>query len=218
MAYSLQSGEIIDHLEGMKDLAEKRIRMVSKEVFKEDPIRLIRAFRMGASLGFEIDAPTVSAIKDDADLIRTTAGERIRSELFKLLQSRQSHDYLRQMDSARLLSAIFPELDQTKGCFQNKHHRYDVFEHTMRAYSRLEAMLNIPGAAPVENADLLLTSVDEDREILLKCAMLFHDIGKPGVRSQDDNGKARFFGKPCVRFFTIGRGSRTQQLNTKRIP
>ena len=73
MAYELSSGEIIDCLGGLRDLDDKKIRMVSKNVFRKDPIRLIRAYRIGACLDFEIESQTVSLIRENADLIQNSA-------------------------------------------------------------------------------------------------------------------------------------------------
>ena len=194
MAFALRTGEITDPLGGLKDLADKKIRMVSTSVFRNDPIRLIRAYRMSADLDFEIEPLTVSVIHSDADLIQNTAGERIRSELFKMLRSRKSHDYLRQMSGTRLLAALFPEIESLKGCFQNAHHRYDVFEHTLQAYDHLEAMLNGCSDVLTDITRRLTAAVDEDRAVLLKCAVLLHDIGKPAKRTVDSRGETRFFG------------------------
>ena len=197
MAYSLYSGQIIDPAGGMQDLAGKKIRLVSKGAFKNDPIRLIRAFRIGALLDFEIESRTAAAVKDDAKLIATSAGERIRAELFKLLGSSQSHAYLARMADTGLLCEIFPELGRLKGCFQNKHHFFDVYEHTMRAYSHLETMLNdyngCFGLQP-EISDQIGRSPARGKAALLKCAILLHDIGKPLVRTVDDQGNVHFYG------------------------
>ncbi len=142
MAFDLKSGKIIDCLDSKKDLADKKIRMISKNVFKKDPVRLIRAYRIGACLDFEIEPHTVSAIKNQSKLIKNSAAERVRTEFFKMLGSPKSHSFLSQMADTQLLTAIFPELDALKGCHQNRHHHFDVFEHTLRAYLHLETILN----------------------------------------------------------------------------
>ena len=147
MAYDLSSGKIIDCLGGLGDLVDKKVRMVSADVFKKDPIRLIRAYRIAACLDFQIESQTASVISACAKLIENSAGERIRSEILRLLGTSKSYPYLSQMNDAGLLSAIFPDLDPLKECRQNNHHVYDVFEHTMKAYQHLETILNDPDAA-----------------------------------------------------------------------
>ncbi|MBU0987584.1 MAG: CCA tRNA nucleotidyltransferase [Proteobacteria bacterium] len=194
MAYDLSSGKIIDVLGGLRDLDKKIIRSVSKQVFRKDPVRLIRAFRIAAGLDFEIDPGTISTITRDAALIKKTAGERIRAELFKMLSTRKSHYYLCHMADTGLLAAIFPELDPLKGCFQNRYHRYDAFEHSIRAYYHLEAMLSGRDKLTDKTLRRIITEFDPDKAMLLKCAILLHDIGKPAVKSIDNLGNVHFHG------------------------
>jgi len=194
MAYALSSGEIIDCLGGLRDLADKKIRMVSKNVFRKDPIRLIRAYRIGACLDFEIESQTVSLIRENADLIQNSAGERIRVELFKMLGTSKSYYYLSQMADAGLLMALFPDLGRLIGCLQNRHHHYDVFEHTMKAYYHLETILNDPDKLLPDTSSQIRQCIDQDRTALLKCAILLHDIGKPLVKTLNKRGESHFFG------------------------
>jgi len=194
MAYDLYSGKIIDILGGRQDLDAKKVRMVSKQVFKKDPIRLLRAFRMGASLGFDIDPRTVSAISAEADLIQESAAERIRLEIFKMFNTRKSHHYLSQMAAAGLLTAVIPELGLLKGCLQNTHHQYDVLEHSLRAYYHLEAMLNNHINITHDSVRRIIKDIDKNKATLLKYAVLLHDIGKPAAKSIDNKGNAHFYG------------------------
>ncbi|MFC1812416.1 CCA tRNA nucleotidyltransferase [Thermodesulfobacteriota bacterium] len=194
MAFDLKSGKIIDCLGGIKDLADKKIRMVSRDVFKKDPVRLIRAYRIGACLDFEIEPHTVSAIRNQSIQIQNSAPERVRAEFFKMLGSPKSHTFLSQMADTQLLTTIFPELGALKGCLQNRHHHFDVFEHTMRAYLHLETILNDVRKFLPETTGHISEWIDEDRASGLKCAMLLHDIGKPLKRTVGANGNAHFFG------------------------
>jgi poly(A) polymerase len=196
MAYDLSSGEIIDCLGGLGDLADKKIRMVSEDVFKKDPIRLIRAYRIGACLNFQIESQTASVISAYANLIENSAGERIRGEIFKLLSTSRSYLYLSQMDDAGLLTAIFPDFDGLKECRQNNHHIYDVFEHTMKAYSHLETILNDPAKILPDTSIQIRQYLDEEKTVLLKYAILLHDIGKPLTKTIDNRGKIHFYGHP----------------------
>ncbi len=184
MAYSLSSEKIIDCTGGMKDIADKKIRMVSDTAFEKDPVRLIRAYRIGASLDFEIDINTVSAIRKNAKFIKNSAGERIRSEFLKILQTSKSHHYISQMADTGLLFAIFPELGNLRGCTQNKFHQYDVLEHTMKAFKHLENIFN----------NKIIHRVDMNTASLLKFAILFHDTGKPLAKKVDGKGNVHFYG------------------------
>ena len=194
IAYDLYSVKIIDCLGGLQDLANKKIRMISKEIFKKDPVRLIRAYRIGACLNFEIEAKTATAIKSNAKLLKNTAGERIRVELFTMLGTSTSYLYLSQMATSGLLAATFPDLDRLKGCFQNHHHHFDVFEHTMRAYGHLETLLNDPGKILPDTSAKIHQYIHKNKPALIKCAILLHDIGKPLMKTLDSSGKCHFYG------------------------
>jgi len=194
MAYHVYSEEVIDCLGGLQDLADKKVRMVSRKIFIKDPVRLIRAYRIGAHLNFRIESQTASTIKADARLIHNSAGERIRVELFSLLGTSKSYDYLSQMDNSGLLTEILPDLVPLKGCLQNCHHLYDVFDHTMKAYDHLEILLNDLKKVFPDTFIQIRQYIDKNRAALIKCAILLHDIGKPLVKSTDSSGRSHFYG------------------------
>jgi tRNA nucleotidyltransferase/poly(A) polymerase len=194
MAYHVYSEEIIDCLGGLQDLADKTVRMVSRKIFINDPVRLIRAYRIAAHLNFRIESQTASTIKSDAKLIHNSAGERIRVELFSMLGTSKSYDYLSQMDSSGLLTEILPDLAPLKGCLQNRHHLYDAFEHTLKAYDHLEILLNDLKIVLPDTFAQIRQYVQKNRPALMKCAILLHDIGKPRVKSTDSNGRTHFYG------------------------
>jgi poly(A) polymerase len=194
IAYDLYSQSVIDCIGGLQDLADKKVRMISKEIFKKDPVRLIRAYRIGACLSFEIEAQTNEAIKSNTKLIKNIAGERIRTELFILLGISTSYLYLSQMATNGLLTAIFPDLDRLKGCIQNHFHHFDGFEHTMRAYGHLETILNDPGKILPDVSAKIHQYIDKNNPALIKCAILLHDIGKPLMKTMDSSGKCHFYG------------------------
>ncbi len=193
IAYSLHSKKIIDPTGGLRDLRDKRIRMVSDRAFIQDPVRLMRAYRMGASLAFEIEPATVSAIRDNAHLLQRSAGERIRVEFFKILRTQKSHHYILQMSSSGLLFSIFPELGGLKKCFQSHHHLYDAFDHTMNAFFHLEKILNDYIGFMSEIYSPINRPLESEKAVLLKCSMLLHDIGKPSMRTVDSSGTVHFY-------------------------
>jgi tRNA nucleotidyltransferase/poly(A) polymerase len=193
IGYSLTSGKLIDLLEGIKDLSLKTIRMVSTDIFQKDPVRLLRAYRIGAMYDFEIETETASAIANNAKLIKTSAGERIRAELFKILYQAKSYGYIDQMAKSGLLFEILPELTALKGCYQNEHHKHDVLDHSLAAYSQLETLLNDRNINP-EMSDFLNRDMDKERSALLKCSILLHDIGKPSSLTIGNDSKIHFFG------------------------
>ena len=144
IAVDTATGEIIDCTDGRRDLAAGIIRMVSPAVFTSDPVRLVRAYRLSAGLQFIIESTTRRAIAESAHLISRSAGERIWSELHKILSETSSLPTIEQMHADGLLPAIFPEMTPLQNCFQGDHHRWDVFTHSLQAYRHLESMLAEP--------------------------------------------------------------------------
>jgi len=194
LAWDLSSKRVIDCVDGQKDIADRKIRMISKTVFQKDPIRLIRAYRISATFDFNIEPQTNAAIKDNAELLQTSAGERIRSELFKILAESNSYYFLSQMAKTGVLQAIFPELTDLQTCFQNRYHLFDVFKHTMKAYSHLETILNDCHNFLPETNGQFEPCTDTFKGALLKCSILLHDIGKPSARTTDSKGNIHFYG------------------------
>ena len=196
MAYDLDDQQLIDDLGGQKDLANKTIRMVSNITFKQDPVRLLRAFRIAAMLQFDIEPHTRSAIEKDAALIHRAAGERVREELYKLFQSTKSHPYLCQLADTGLLFTVLPELLVLKECRQNRYHQFNAFEHTLQAYYHLEQLLGCDPGQPglTVNGASLAQHIAESRVPLLKFCILLHDIGKPAAQTTGSDGRIHFYG------------------------
>lgn len=193
MAYDLSNGKIIDPTGGLADAQQGVVRMVSKRAFEIDPVRMVRAYRMAAHLGFVIAAATAGTIKSQARKIQTSAGERVWVELLLILSRTNSYDSIKQMTQDQLLFAIIPELKQLKGCSQSPPHHLDVFEHTLLAYQSLENVLCRPAQYFSYQTEPLFIP-DIQRQALLKLALLLHDIGKPVQRTQDAEGKIHFYG------------------------
>ncbi|UCF90157.1 MAG: CCA tRNA nucleotidyltransferase [Desulfobacterales bacterium] len=194
LAHDLYSANVIDCTGGRQDLAHKIVRMISPNIFQDDPVRLLRAYRLAATLGFTVEPQTEAAIGNEAHLIRYSAGERIREELFKIFRTANSFDYIGRMASGGLLFAILPELLSLQNCRQNIHHQYDVWGHTLRAYEQLEQLLKDTGRATAGLTPGVSVHMDPRRQTLLKWALLLHDIGKPAVQTADADGGLHFYG------------------------
>jgi tRNA nucleotidyltransferase/poly(A) polymerase len=185
MAYDIKSRRLVDCTGGRADMQRKTVRMVSPSAFKKDPARLVRAYRMAAAFHFSIDPGTQDAIGRYRQLVGGVAGERVWVELVKIFDQPDSSPVIGQMAASGLLTAIFPELQAAVGCTQNRHHQYDVFDHSLRVYQHLETLLDgldtrFPRlAAAAEAADL------SNYTAMLKYAALLHDVGKPATRSID---------------------------------
>lgn len=171
MAYNDRSG-IVDVFGGMNDLENKVIRCVgdAKERFTEDALRMMRAVRFSAQLGFSIDSATESAIAELAPALANISAERVQVELVKLLLS-PNPDFIRRAYDLGITRIVLPELDIAFETPQNNpHHMYTVGEHLMHC--------------------LLNTRADK----CLRIAALLHDIGKPASKTTDEEGIDHFHG------------------------
>lgn len=172
LALSLAEGmakpKITDPFGGKKDLEKKIIRAVGnpQERFQEDALRLMRAVRFAAQLGFSIEEKTAKAVKENAGLLEFIAKERITDELGKLLMTENGHEGIKQMQELGLLKYVMPELEEGVNMEQNKHHKYTVFEHNLRA---------------------LQYAVEKKFPLELRLASLLHDVGKSRVRIWKDD-------------------------------
>jgi poly(A) polymerase len=199
--------ELIDPLNGLRDLRQRIIRAVSEESFKQDPVRLLRAIRFCATHDFHVEPKTESLIRRDSDLITTVAGERLRDELCFMLNSSKGYDSLRRLDMLGLLTHLMPELTSTRGVVQPKEHYWDVFEHSLETVACVELVLRervtdgfdrILALAPWSDnlADYFSQEISggRTRRCLLKLAALLHDIAKPATKTIEESGKMRFLG------------------------
>lgn len=162
MAYNPETG-LIDIFHGKEDLENRIIRCVGvpKERFDEDALRIMRAVRFSAQLGFEIDEATEAAMKQGAGALKAISAERIREELVKLLISAHPEKIHKAWELG-ITGAILPEYDEIVGVSQNTpNHIYDVENHTILALQQIKAL-------PI-----------------LRLTMLLHDFGKPAVKKND---------------------------------
>jgi tRNA nucleotidyltransferase/poly(A) polymerase len=170
LAVDVATGSLIDVTDGRGDLDRGTIRMVSPEAFEKDPLRLLRAFRLAAHLGFAIGPETSAAIRSKAVLIRRSAGERVRVELFKLLSAPRSHAWVCTMAKTALLAGILPELE---------HLDARALERRLGAYRNLETILADPAAYFPLSADAIGGCLSTRRRILLKIAALVLPAAAP---------------------------------------
>ncbi len=171
MAYNDRDG-LVDLFGGMDDLEKRTVRCVgnARERFTEDALRMMRAVRFSAQLGFSIDTDTEHAIMELAPNLRNISSERIRTELVKLLMSPHP-DEIRKAYDLGITAIVLPELDSAFETPQNNpHHMYTVGEHLMHC--------------------LMHTRADR----CLRIAALLHDIGKPASKTTDMDGIDHFHG------------------------
>lgn len=169
MAYNSKEG-IVDYFHGMKDLSDRIVRCVGNPIerFTEDALRILRAVRFSAQLGFSIEKDTKKALSVMAPNLKYVSAERIQTELVKLLVS-DHPDYLKIAYETGITKEFLPEFDDCMKVEQNTpHHFLSVGEHILLSMKNIRA------------------------DKVLRFTMLLHDIGKPVVRKTDENGRDHF--------------------------
>ncbi|MCX7661891.1 MAG: hypothetical protein N2Z79_04325, partial [Candidatus Omnitrophica bacterium] len=186
--------KIIDYYNAKEDLKDKLIRVVNKRAFDEDPLRILRAFSLACLLDFKIEPQTLNLIKFKAKKVAGVAGERIRDELFKILETHKSADYFRLMDELGVLEVIFPEINSMRNVQQGPYHHLDVWKHSIQTQKEADLLVEELMKNPEirEYLEVVLSGT-RTRRSLLKLASLFHDIGKPKALVYR-GGKTTFYG------------------------
>ena len=170
IALDESKGHLVDPYDGQKDIKDKLVRAVGKaqERFSEDALRMLRAVRLVAELGFGIDGDTATAISENSKHLSHVSRERVRDELVRILSSSRPMDALVLARQLGILEYIVPDLIRGIGIEQNQAHSYDVFEHNLRTMQH---------------------AADKDWGFDIRLAGLYHDIGKPDARRWSDEKK-----------------------------
>ncbi len=176
---------ILDKTGAKKDIAKKIIRMTSAKAFKEDPLRLLRAYSLRAQLNFKIAPATLTQIKKDKALISDVSVERVRDEFFKILSAPETGTVLKEMDRDGLLEQIIPQLKVMYKVTQGGYHHLDVWKHSLEAVVQLDGALQEFKTDPEVQAYLNEEFGGHKRFAVIKLAMLLHDIGKPQTRKKE---------------------------------
>jgi len=163
LAFSPKKGELLDFYNGVGDLAEGVLRAVGNptERFMEDALRILRAVRIAADLGFSIEQGTAEAMRTCTPQLGKISQERIRDEFTRILNSPRPKEALVFAQKFGILSFIVPELERGMGVAQNQAHSFDVYEHNLRS---------------------LQHAADKEWSLLIRLSALLHDIGKPASR------------------------------------
>lgn len=171
IAINARTLELIDPCGGVKAIHDHELIAVqnASDRFKEDPLRMMRAIRLGPGEKRKVSSDITNAIATHKKLIHEVSVERIRDELEKILLSSDPRSAFRMLSTTGLLEEILPELTPTVGFEQNDFHHEDVFEHTLTVVERSE------------------------KEKILRFASLLHDIGKPASLAIREDGKRTFY-------------------------
>ena len=172
IAFDFQDG-FVDLVGGMSDINNEIIRCIgdAETRFREDALRILRALRFSAVLGFSIEENTSLAIHKCKDLLKNISAERIQIEFSKLVCGKNAYNVLQEY--ADVICVFIPELEKCIGFEQiNRHHIYDVYTHSLKA---LEQSKN---------------------ELHIRLALFLHDIGKPFVAHFDEKGEQHYYSHP----------------------
>jgi poly(A) polymerase len=185
MAIRLPSLEFVDVHGGLPDLVTRRLMTPAapEESFADDPLRMMRAARFAAQLGFEVAPEVRAAMTSRADTLSIISAERIRDELTKLLLSPRPRIGLTLLVDTGLASVFLPELPALRLELDEHHRHKDVYEHSLIVLEQAIALEGPPDGPPesVPGPDLVL-----------RLAALLHDIGKPATRRFEDGGGVSF--------------------------
>ena len=182
LALRVPERTLVDPSGGVEDLIAGRLRTpIAAEIsFGDDPLRMLRAARFSAQLGFRVDADTAIALAELAPQIERISAERVRDELSKLLLSDTPRPGLEMLVDSGLADLVLPELPALRLEVDEHHHHKDVYEHSLTVLDQ---------AIGYEQSRGKLDSPD----LVLRWAALLHDIGKPATRKLESGGAVSFY-------------------------
>ena len=182
MAVRLPELVFVDPFDGLGDLAAGVLRTPAppEQSFDDDPLRMMRAARFCAQLGFEVEPGVMSAMSRMADRLRIVSAERIQAELVRLLLSPNPRRGLELMVYTHLADVVLPELPGMQLTIDEHHRHKDVYEHTLTVLDQAIDLATGPdGAVP-------------GPDLVLRLAALMHDVGKPATRRLEPGGGVSF--------------------------
>ena len=195
---------VIDLFGGRADLARRLVRVTSPRVLDDDPLRLLRAVRFAATLGFTIEQGTADHIQAQANLVTKPSPERIRDELFLTLSVPGAGRHLLVLESLGLLRKLIPELDPLKDFAPGKHHQYDILTHSLRTADHVDTVLGDLSEIAPAHAAAIREHLDAHLEqsvtrlAALRFACLLHDSAKSETYSRDEDNDVHFFGHETI--------------------
>ena len=200
IAEPVQGGARVDPFEGLRDLADRRLRMVGPDAFQQDPLRTMRLARLASELGFSVDPATQAAAGAAAAGLGSVAPERVFTELKRIVASEHALDGLELLSAVGATSVVLPELAGLRGVEQSPYHHLDVYDHTRAVVAEVISLERDPEPAFGEQAQPLTRLLEQPladeltRSQALRFAALMHDIAKPLTRDVTPEGRVTFIG------------------------
>jgi poly(A) polymerase len=231
---------LLDPLGGIMDLRHKRLRACSATAFEKDPVRILRGIRMASDHNFHILSDTRKYMRQAAHLIPGVSIERIRDELFRILDGKHPDASLRALEILGAMAHILPELLALKGLEQPPPHILDAWNHSLDLVRKLETVLNVldlehdPEASAGWHLGLLVLRLGRYREYLhahlnkplninrsqrslLILAGLYHDTGKAETKGVDKDGRVHFYEHEHVSARLVSERARNLHLSSAEI-
>ena len=204
IAEPLGGGSYVDPFGGLRDLRERRLRMVSRQAFLEDPLRTLRLARLACELDFSVDQETVTAAAAGAAALAQVAPERIFAELKRILAADRALKGLDLMAAVQATDVILPELARMRGVEQSPYHHLDVYEHTQSVLAEVISLDREPAQWLGEHAEAAARFLAEPlaneltRGQALRFGALLHDVAKPVTRGVTPEGRVTFIGHDAL--------------------
>ncbi|MGB4596240.1 MAG: hypothetical protein WBI14_10105 [Anaerolineaceae bacterium] len=237
MAVDLEKlDELIDPLDGLKSLSDKKLRVADEDSIRSDALRAIRALRLSRSLNFDIEQETVKKIRESATGLEKVAGERVRDEVFKLFSLPDPAGSIEQLEALGLLPYVFPDLDQLRIFPRIDPHVHDLFHHTLALVNHSEDLLSYIVAGEISENPYLRHACEQlgpwrkqlaehfrmpiqterSRVALFYLAEVYHDVGKPITMKTDAGGSVHFYQHPLQADSSLAKvASRLALSNTE---
>ncbi|MEN3281922.1 MAG: poly(A) polymerase [Solirubrobacteraceae bacterium] len=200
MAEPLTGGELVDPFGGARDLAERRLRMVSPAAFAADPLRTIRVARLATELRFDVEPATADAVRANAAGLADVSPERVFAELRRIVAADDAVDGVVLIDELGLIDRVLPEVSALRGVEQNPYHHRDVHGHTLEVLQATIDLERDPASALGDEAlaepvQALLAEPLADQLTRgggLRFGALLHDVAKPRTRTELPDGRIGF--------------------------
>jgi len=198
--FDIKNLKVIDLLNGIKDLKEGKLRICSEISIKEDPLRILRAFRFISNFGFRLTPETEREILNNKDRLANIKGERIHEEIYKILKASFTKDIFIKMNDMGILEKIFPELKELENIPWNAPHHTNPLLHSIEALGKLEYFYyyykNIFQDYKNYIEDYLKEKIYSDftKKELIKLAVLLHDIGKSKTFFIGEDKRVHYYG------------------------